>query len=49
MRRSSDNWPSRSMASASAEELREQLSLLYGPVEVLSYGGRFFMVEKADL
>ncbi|MBS1337108.1 MAG: ABC transporter ATP-binding protein [Oscillospiraceae bacterium] len=37
------------MASASAEELREQLSLLYGPVEVLSYGGRFFMVEKADL
>ena len=35
--------------SASAEELREQLSLLYGPVEVLSYGGRFFMVEKADL
>lgn len=37
------------MASASAEELREQLSLLYGPVEVLSYGGRFFMVEKANL
>ena len=37
------------MASASAEELREQLSLLYGPVEVLSYGGRFFMVEKAAL
>lgn len=37
------------MASASAEELREQLSLLYGPVEVLSYGGQFFMVEKADL
>ena len=37
------------MASAAAEELREQLSLLYGPVEVLSYGGRFFMVEKADL
>ena len=37
------------MASASAEELREQLSLLYGPVEVLSYSGRFFMVEKADL
>ena len=37
------------MASASAEELREQLSLLYGPVEVLSYGGRFFMLEKADL
>lgn len=37
------------MASASAEELRKQLSLLYGPVEVLSYGGRFFMVEKADL
>ena len=36
-------------ASASAEDLREQLSLLYGPVEVLSYGGRFFMVEKADL
>lgn len=37
------------MASTSAEELREELSPLYGPVEVLSYGGRFFMVQKEDL
>lgn len=36
------------MASAAAEEVREKLSLLYGDVEILPYGGKFFMVRRAD-
>lgn len=34
------------VATASAEELEEQLSNIYGDIEVISYHGRYLMVKK---